>query len=93
MGGKESNTWQKDIGESGATDHQLRSEGDAVKDREHQEDAEQKADERAEQEGMIPKRGENPGLAEIRERKAQSTADRAEERSASAPDDSSSGEA
>ena len=87
MGGKESNAWQKDIGESGATDHKLRSEGDALKDREHQEYAEQKADERAEREGMIPKRGENPVLAEIRERNAQSVSDRADERAASASEE------
>ena len=88
MGGKESNAWQKDIGESGTTDHKFRTEGDALKDKEHQEYAEQKAEEREELEGMIPKRGENPVLAEVRARNAQSAADRADERAAAELDDS-----
>ena len=91
MGGKESNAWQKDIGESGTTDHKFRTEGDALKEKEHQEYAEQKAEEREELEGMIPKRGENPVLAEVRARNAQSAADRADERAAAQPDDSPGG--
>jgi hypothetical protein len=76
MGGKESNAWQKDIGESGTTDHKFRTEGDALKDRQQQQYAEQKAEEREAGEGLIPKRGENPVLAEVRARNAQSAADR-----------------
>jgi hypothetical protein len=86
MGGKESNAWQKDIGESGTTDHKFRTEGDALKDKQQQEYAEQKAEQREEQEGFIPKRGENPVLAEIRERNAQSAADRSAEREAGESD-------
>lgn len=82
MGGKESNAWQKDIGESGTTDHKFRQEGDALKDRHQQEYAEQKAEEREEQEGKIPQRGENPVLSEVRARNAQSAADREDERAA-----------
>jgi hypothetical protein len=78
MGGKESNAWQKDIGESGTTDHKFRTEGDALKERQKQEYAQEKAEEQ--EEGMIPRRGENPVLAEIRERKAQGDAARMEER-------------
>lgn len=80
MGGKEDNAWMKDIGESGTTDHKFRTEGDALKDRQHQAYAEEKAAEREEAEGLIPKRGENPVLAEVRARNAQSAADRAAER-------------
>ena len=76
MGGKESNAWQKDIGESGTTDHKFRTEGDALKDQQQQEYAESKAGEREE---LIPKRGENPVLSEARARKAQSAADRESE--------------
>jgi hypothetical protein len=76
MGGKESNAWQKDIGESGTTDHKFRTEGDELKDRQQQQYAEQKAEERTEGEGMIPKRGENPVLSEVRARNAQSASDR-----------------
>jgi hypothetical protein len=79
MGGKESNAWQKDIGESGTTDHKFRTEGDELKDRQQQQYAEQKAEERTESGGMIPKRGENPVLAEVRARNAQSAADRESE--------------
>ncbi len=90
MGGKESNAWQKDIGESGTTDHKFRTEGDALKDRQQQQYAEQKAEEREEQEGMIPRRGENPVLSEVRARNAQSASDReAEQGRDDAKDDAS----
>ena len=92
MGGKEDNAWQKDIGESGTTDHKFRTEGDELKERQHQEYAQQKAEEREELEEMIPKRGENPVLAEVRQRNAQSAADRARERAAAEAIDRSPGE-
>ena len=80
MGGKEDNAWMKDIGESGTTDHKFRTEGDKLKDKEQQKYAEQKSEER--QDNLIPKQGENPVLREVRERNAQSAADREDERSA-----------
>jgi hypothetical protein len=77
MGGKRPDQHNIDPAEAGATDYKSRVDVHGTPDIEKQLVAQQPARDR---ESMIPKNVDNPALADLKARRAQQAADRAEER-------------
>ncbi len=77
MGGKRPDQYNIDPAEAGATDYKDRTDVHGIPDHDKQLVAQQDAKDR---ESLIPKKVDNPALADIKARREQEEADRAAER-------------